>query len=61
MGNKIKELLKILGEALWLMFIFTIATVGSCVAVEVFPIGVAVFFIIVIIVLSYLIIDATCF
>ena len=59
--NKMKELLKLLSVALWLMIIFGVTVVASLVAFDVFTMVMAVFVNILIIFLSSLIIDVTVF
>ena len=54
-----KELLKLLSVALWLMIIFLVTAVSSLVAFDVFTMVMAVFVNILIIFLSSLIIDVT--
>ena len=54
-----KELLKLLSIALWLMIIFLVTAVSSLVAFEVFTTVIAVLVDILIIILSSLIIDVT--
>ena len=59
--NKIKELLKLLSVALWLMIIFSVAIIVNLVAFEVFPTYIAILVMVLIIFLSCLIIEATVF